>query len=108
MKTYINTCGGNYNNFNEVINDLKNTNNSVLVKGMPNYRAALIKNDGVYELRVFFVGKNFNSYMHRTFEIGQRLTANAINKIETIMDYYVDNYYEPIESKAMACNNFNV
>lgn len=89
MKNYTNNCGGLFHNFEEVIDYLKNTNNSVSLQDCPNYRAALVKNDGVYTLKIFFVNTiSHTAYFKKDFEMGQRLTTRKMAKIERLMDKF--------------------
>lgn len=92
MRNYVTNGGGAFANFAEVIDYLKNTNNSVNVKDMPSFRACLLRNDGIYTLKVFLIGKDFNAYFSNNYEIGSRLTAKAVADIERIMDGIVDAY----------------
>ena len=95
MKNYINNCGGLFRNFEEVIDYLKNTNNSVNLQDCPNYRAALIKDDGVYTLKIFFVSPiSHLAYFKKNFDMGQRLTAKKVAEIERIMDLFAKKYWE--------------
>lgn len=96
MRHYTTNGGGAFNNFGEVVDYLKNTSHSVLLKGCPKYRAALLKNsDGSYRLKIFYVGWDFNAYYEVEYDFGYRLSAKKIAKIEAIMDEAADNYYEP-------------
>lgn len=89
MKNYINNCGGLFRNFDEVMDYLKNTNNSVLLQDCPNYRAALVRNDGVYTLKIFFVSPiSHLAYFKKDFEMGQRLSSKKVAEIERIMDKF--------------------
>ena len=95
MKNYTNNCGGLFRNFDEVIDYLKNTNNSVNLQDCPNYRAALVKNDGVYTLKIFFVSPiSHTAYFKKDFDMGQRLTAKKVAEIERIMDLFAKKYWE--------------
>ena len=95
MKNYMNNCGGLFRNFDEVMDYLKNTNNSVNPQDCPNYRAALIKDDGVYTLKIFFVSPiSHTAYFKRNFDMGQRLTVKKVAEIERLMDKFADNYCE--------------
>lgn len=95
MKNYTNNCGGLFRNFDEVIDYLMNTNNSVNLQNCPNYRAALIKDDGVYTLKIFFVSPiSHTAYFKKDFDMGQRITANKIAEIERIMDKFANIYCE--------------
>ena len=90
MKNYISNSGYGFKNFGEVIDYLKNTNNSVSLKESKGYRAALIRNDGEWEIRVFKIGKDFNAEWDKRVNLGQRLTASKIETIEYIMDCNAD------------------
>ena len=95
MQNYINNCGVLFRNFDEVMDYLKNTNNSVSLQDCPNYRAALIKNDGVYTLKIFFVSPiSHTAYFKRNFDMGQRLTAKKVVEIECLMDKFANIYWE--------------
>lgn len=95
MKNYINNCGGLFRNFDEVMDYLKNTNNSVSLQDCPNYRAALVKNDGVYTLKIFFVSPiSHLAYFKKDFDMGQRLNSKKVAEIESIMDKLAVLYYE--------------
>ena len=95
MKNYMNNCGGLFRNFDEVMDYLKNTNNSVNPQDCPNYRVALVKNDGVYTLKIFFVSPiSHTAYFKRNFDMGQRLTVKKVAEIERLMDKFADNYCE--------------
>lgn len=96
MRHYTTNACGAFANFAEVIDYLKNTNNAVLVKGCPQFRACLLKNDGVYTLNIHYLAKDYcSAYYEKQYEFGERLTAKKIAKIEALMDEAVDNYYEP-------------
>ena len=100
MKQYITNGGGAFANFAEVVDYLKNTNNSVKVKDCPQFRAFLLKNDGIYTLKIHFLAKDYcSAYYEKQYEFGERLTAKKIAKIEALMDEAVDNYYEPKTEK---------
>jgi hypothetical protein len=74
---------------------LKNTNNSVNLQDCPNYRAALVKNDGVYTLKIFFVSPiSHLAYFKKDFDMGHRITAKKVSEIENIMDKLAVLYYE--------------
>lgn len=92
MKQYITNGGGAFANFAEVVDYLKNTNHSVLLKDMPSFRAALLRNsDGQYRFKVFLIGKDFNAYYSFETEFA-RLTKKNIAMMEKVMDDIADDY----------------
>lgn len=100
MRHYTTNACGAFTAFNEVIDYLKNNNHAVLVKDCPQFRAFLLKNDGVYTLKIHYLAKDYcSAYYEKQYEFGERLTAKKIAKIEALMDEAVDNYYEPETEK---------
>lgn len=100
MRNYVTNGCGAFTAFNEVIDYLKNNNYAVLVKDCPQFRAFLLKNDGIYTLKIHFLAKDYcSAYYEKQYEFGERLTAKKIAKIEALMDEAVDNYYEPKTEK---------
>ena len=100
MRNYVTNGCGAFTAFNEVIDYLKNNNYAVLVKDCPQFRAFLLKNDGVYTLKIHYLAKDYcSAYYEKQYEFGERLTVKKIAKIEALMDEAVDNYYEPKTEK---------
>ena len=85
MRHYTTNGGGAFNNFGEVVDYLKNNNYAVLVKDCPQFRAFLLKNDGVYTLKIHYLAKDYwSAYYEKQYEFGERLTAKKIAKIEAL------------------------
>ena len=79
----------NFENFDEVIDFMKNNNNSVHVEGHKGIRISLNRHDGFYVLRMFnLINNGVVSHDYR-IGIGQRMAKSAIEKIVENIYWFV-------------------
>lgn len=95
MLRYTSNSGKVFTNFDEVIDYFKTTKNAVLLKDCPNYRAFLLKDDGVYTLKIAFISPiDHTAYVSNSFEFGTRLTDKKKVDIENMMERFA-TFYSP-------------
>lgn len=95
MLRYTTNSGKVFTNFDEVIEYFKTTKNAVLLKDCPNYRAFLLKDDGVYTLKISFISPiDHTAYVDVSFEYGTRLTDKKKVDIEKAMERFA-TFYSP-------------
>ena len=93
MRQYTSSGGRLFYDFNEVYDYMKGCSNTVFLKDCPNYRAALVRDEGIHTLKIFFVSPIDNKiYTSNTFGFGKRLTNNKIAEMEQTMDSFADFY----------------